>query len=425
MIIHVVQQGETISSIAKIYGKETDRLILENGLINPNNLAVGQTIVIVEAKQVYTVMDGDTLQGIAENNGTSVTQLLRNNPYLLDREYIYPGETIVINYKDEKKANITTNGYVFPFVDLQVLERNLLFLTYLSVYSYSVTSQGDLNDIDDINIINLAKSYGVAPIMVISNERGNGDEDKMIIHNILTNQEVKNNFIENILNVLKRKGYYAVNFNLPYINVEDRESFYDLIMETTKRFHTEGFKVFTTITPTTLELESGLGRGELDYSVLGKNSDGIILLSYDWANPTNIAAELIPFYFIRNLIKHFASILPPEKIMIGHTTIGYMWGMPYVEGVSKGNAISYSNAVLLASQTNSVIQFNSENLSSFYNITNKESFLVIFHDARGLNTYMQTIPEFGLQGLGIWNVMYELPQTFFLINTQFDIINVL
>jgi len=47
--------------------------------------------------------------------------------------------------------------------------------------------------------------------------------------------------------------------------------------------------------------------------------------------------------------------------------------------------------------------------------------MVIFHDARGLNTFIQMIPEFGLQGLAIWNAMYYLPQTFLLINTQYDI----
>ena len=47
MIIHVVQPGETIATIADNYGKPVERIILENGLDDPDNLVVGQTIIIL------------------------------------------------------------------------------------------------------------------------------------------------------------------------------------------------------------------------------------------------------------------------------------------------------------------------------------------------------------------------------------------
>ena len=62
MVIHVVQPGETIFSIAEYYKIPVNRLILENGIINPDNLAVGQTIVIVQPEILYTVQAGDTLE---------------------------------------------------------------------------------------------------------------------------------------------------------------------------------------------------------------------------------------------------------------------------------------------------------------------------------------------------------------------------
>lgn len=57
MDIHVVQPGETIYSIAEKYSVSATRLIQDNGLIEPNNLVVGQTIVIVYPEQVYTVQE--------------------------------------------------------------------------------------------------------------------------------------------------------------------------------------------------------------------------------------------------------------------------------------------------------------------------------------------------------------------------------
>jgi LysM repeat protein len=44
--IHVVQQGETLSEIARMYGVTTDELAQANGLQNPNAISVGQALVI-------------------------------------------------------------------------------------------------------------------------------------------------------------------------------------------------------------------------------------------------------------------------------------------------------------------------------------------------------------------------------------------
>jgi len=338
MIIHVVQQGETIDSIAQMYGIDEDRLIKENGLADQNKLAVGQTILIVHAKQVHTVKEGDTLQSIADQYGITLIQLLRNNSYLLDREFIYPGEMIVIDFEDEKITKIATNGYVFPYVEPKILEKNLLYMTYLSIYSYTISSNGKLNDIDDANIISMAKSYGVAPIMVISNIKEADYEDKELAHNILNNQEIKNNLIENALSVLKKKGYYAVNVNIPYVQTADINLFIEFTLEFAERLHKEGFKAFITITPKTFELHPGKVHEEVDYSRIGQNIDGLVLISYDWAYPSDISAETIPFYYVKNLVEIFSSKISPEKIFIGYTTIGYIYEMPYIEGDSKARA---------------------------------------------------------------------------------------
>lgn len=48
MIIHVVQPGETAYEIALKYGVSVERLILENDIQNPNNLAAGEALAIVK-----------------------------------------------------------------------------------------------------------------------------------------------------------------------------------------------------------------------------------------------------------------------------------------------------------------------------------------------------------------------------------------
>lgn len=98
MEIYIVKHGDNIESIANKYGITVERLITDNGLINPQSLVIGQALVILKPKITYTVMSGDTLESIANINHISLMQLIRNNPFLYDREFIYPGEGLVIQY---------------------------------------------------------------------------------------------------------------------------------------------------------------------------------------------------------------------------------------------------------------------------------------------------------------------------------------
>lgn len=61
MLIHVVEQGETINSIAEKYNTSAQLIIYNNEIQNPNNLVVGQTIVILFPQVIHTVEEGDTV----------------------------------------------------------------------------------------------------------------------------------------------------------------------------------------------------------------------------------------------------------------------------------------------------------------------------------------------------------------------------
>ena len=127
MIIHVVQEGETVNSIAEHYGLSAERLALENGINVSDNITIGETIIILFPEIVYTVQNGDTLYSIASGHNISIMELLRNNPYLAERQYIYPGEVIVNKYDDERIGSISTNGYVYPFININTLKKTLPF----------------------------------------------------------------------------------------------------------------------------------------------------------------------------------------------------------------------------------------------------------------------------------------------------------
>jgi spore germination protein len=425
MIIHVVQPGETIQSIANDYGKSVERLIQENEFVDPDSLIVGQTIVIVYPNQTYTIKEGDTLAGIADAFGVDQMQLLRNNPYLSDREFIYPGEIIVISYEEDKIMEISTNGYAYPFIDINTLKKTLPFLTYLTLFSYSISEDGELDDIDDTDVIQLAKEYGVAPIMLVSILTGNEVEDIEIMHTILGSDEIQNRLTVNILNMIEAKGYYGINMDIQYILPEDRQRYVDFMATLTKQLNEAGYIVNVTITPSTFELITGSIYESTNYAALGQATNYSVLLQYSWGRTYETFLVAIPFSMLRALIENAVTEIPAEKLFNGITSIGYIYQLPYIPCVSSVQTISHENAMQLAREVGARIQFNEFTQSSYFLFGDNNEFLVWFKDARSINETIKLVPEFNLQGIAIWNIMYYLAPMMLLINTQYDIKKVL
>ncbi|EOI4170375.1 LysM peptidoglycan-binding domain-containing protein [Campylobacter jejuni] len=93
---HVVQYGETLSSIATRYSTTYQALASLNGLSNPNMIYAGQVLKVnekVSTTRTYTVRSGDNLSSIASRLGTTYQALAQRNA-LSNPNLIYPGQVL-------------------------------------------------------------------------------------------------------------------------------------------------------------------------------------------------------------------------------------------------------------------------------------------------------------------------------------------
>ncbi len=92
---HVVQYGETLSSIAYQCGTNYQTLAALNGLTNPNLIYPGQILKVNGSvvSNIYTVQYGDNLSSIAAKLGTTYQTLAALNG-LANPNLIYPGQTL-------------------------------------------------------------------------------------------------------------------------------------------------------------------------------------------------------------------------------------------------------------------------------------------------------------------------------------------
>jgi spore germination protein len=428
MIIHVVQPGETIYDIAAVYNVSVNRLIEENGVINPENLVVGQTIVIAYPDQVYIAREGDTLDSIAREFGVTRMQLLRNNPFLSDRNIIYQGESIIISY--ETQGSVSINGYAYPFIDRNILGKTLPFLTYLTIFNYRTVEGGEIVGSDETEVIQIAKDYGVAPLMSLSTLNYQGIGSIEVINSILYDEETLEFHIDNILSILRERGYYGLNISLVSLNPQNRLAYENFITKLSLRLKAEGYILFITITPRGIISINELSYEKVDYTVFGQEADYLQILSYGWGSAVGPPSATTPAYLTNILLENAITMIPPEKLYSGISVIAYNWQSPYIIGISRANALTTDAAIELALLTGSTILFEERSQAPYYEYYTPTAgtqvrHTVWFSDARTIDSLMKFVPKFGIQGTGIWNIMSYFDQMWLVINSQYGINKVL
>jgi LysM repeat protein len=103
---HLVQPGENLYRIGLQYGLTVDQLLAANNLANPDQVYVGQTLIIPAsgttpstassvAGGIHVVQAGETLYSISLQYGLSVAALAATN-HLLNPSQIYTGQVLTL-----------------------------------------------------------------------------------------------------------------------------------------------------------------------------------------------------------------------------------------------------------------------------------------------------------------------------------------
>ena len=129
VIYYTVQEGDTLSSIAKRYGVSVKELEKINGLADSNLIYPGEVLKIYPKEKreerkkegskfysTYIVMSGDTLSSIAIKFHTTVDELVKLND-ISNPNLIYPGEIIKVpSVKRGASKSISSKEYIKTYI---------------------------------------------------------------------------------------------------------------------------------------------------------------------------------------------------------------------------------------------------------------------------------------------------------------------
>ncbi len=426
MIIHVVRPGENVYNIARLYRVPVSGIVDSNELENPNQLVVGQTLVIPQGVRRHRVAPGESIYSIARDYRITVNSILDANPQITNPAQISPGQIITIPPSTKKLGSIDVNGYTFPNIDREVLEKTLPYLTYLSIFSYEVKPDGSLTSIEDEQLIEAARAANVAPLMVITNLEEGGGFSSELARSILTNEEAQNNLINNIIENLKAKNYYGLDIDFEYIYPEDRKAYNDFLRKITERLRGLGYHVTTALAPKISADQEGLLYEAHDYPVHGALADNVIPMTYEWGYTYGPPLAVAPVDEVKKVLDYAVTAIPSEKILLGIPNYGYDWTLPYQEGTA-AKTISNVGAVDLARREGAVIKYDPKAEAPYFNYFDDQGkeHVVWFDDARSIEAKLELIDQYKLGGGSYWTIGKYFPQNWAVLRSLYDVEKVL
>lgn len=416
MEIYVVKQGDTLTGIANQYGVSVDRLAYDNEIAG-QSLAVGQALLILIPEVIYEVQNGDTLASIAEQFNTTVLQLVRNNSYLLNTDFLLPGRQLVIQYEDSINREIEVFGYAYAFIKDDILKETCLYIHELLPFSYGYNEDGTLIPMNDDYLLVIANQFGNRKRMVLTPLDRYERFNNQLVVRLLTDNEMKNTLLENVLRTMEDKGYEALDIDFEFIPGEYREAYVAFINETRIRLNELGYLVSVAVPPKIADDQPGLLYEGIDYQGIGEAANSVFLMTYEWGYKYGPPMAIAPIPSVRRVLDYAVSVIPVSKIDMGIPNYAYDWPLPFVRGETEAETIGNVEAIRRALLYGAEILYDEVSMAPyFYYTINETSHVVWFEDIRSIQAKYDLIEEYGFHGGGYWNLMREFRQNWLYVN---------
>ena len=405
--------------IAQRYGVTTASLIQLNQIDNPSFISIGQRLRI--PVDFHIVKSGETLWSISVQYGVPVQDIARVNQ-ITNPALIRPGQRLII--PDKLKPMIEVNAYTIRFdqTGQQTLREVGDYLTYVTPFSYAAQEDGSISQPKETELLTVARAEKVSPLLTLTNFKA-GEFSSDTARAIFVNNEVQETLLNNIVGVMRSKGYSGLNIDFEYIYPEDREHYNSFLRKVVSRLHPLGYSVSTAVAPKLRREQKGLLYEAHDYKAHGEIVDFVVIMTYEWGWSGGPPMAVAPISEVRKVLQYALTEMPKEKIVMGMPLYGYDWTLPWKYGNPWAKTLSPQAAVQLAAGKGVAIQFDGPSQSPFFHYRDEQGkeHVVWFEDARSVKAKYELVKELNIRGVSYWVLGNPFPQNWLVLSDYFRI----
>ncbi len=237
----------------------------------------------------------------------------------LGAHVVWDGATQAVHINSQvNKSPKESWGFYVDYQSLGSLQNNLDKVSAVLPFSYTVSGDGSVQE-----KVFFAQGYELA--------RGNGipvyavifQNDKQTLHELLSSEESRANFIESVYGVLANRQYQGVNLDFEGVSAEDRDNYTALVKGLHHRLSPEGYKLSLSV-PAKIHDNFSWQKG-YDYQALGEAVDYLVLMAYDQHYSGGEPGPVAALGWVERVASYAASQVASEKIILGLGLYGYDW----------------------------------------------------------------------------------------------------
>lgn len=480
MEIYVIQPGDTLFGISRRYGVSLTAILNLNELSDPEQLVIGQAILIPGPPPrplQYTIVTGDSLYRLANIFNTSVTRIAQTNnipnPGLIqtgtiltipdwfqvsyivrpeDTLYIIAGRFNVPLNLLIKVNQISNPALIFAGQMLNIpqrpsqigkpishtlayfqltnpsgLRRSLTaispYITYGAVFHFPVAVDGSITILNNAaQVVDILKDFNIRPLIVITNWSPTGF-DPELARTILSDSAVKAKVIVNVSSLVKQFGSAGINVDFENMYPGDRPLFTNFIRELAAALKPQGFLTVVSVAPKSSNLANAPWVGAFDYAAIGSAADLVFFMTYEWGWIGGPPMAVSPINQVRRVLNYGVSLIPAAKILQGVPFYGYNWPLPHTPD-RPATPLNLVNVYPLAYHYHVIINYDLASESPWFRYHDEQGaeHEVWFDDARSIEAKYRLSRNLNLHGVGWWtylNEPYGFPQNWPLLEDMF------
>ena len=370
---------------------------------------------------LHIVKQGDTLSSIARMHDTTASALAAANQ-LADGNKLPVGQALIVPPYGAPSRSITVNGYALPGISDTALYGALPYLTYLTPFAYRARADGSLSELQDSSLIRQAYANDVASMMAVSNQKDDGGFDTAIGHAILTDMAAQGRLIQNVLTTLEQNSYMALNVDFEYLPETDAQAYADFLARLRQRLMPGGYLLSAALAPKTGPEQTGLLYTAHDYEAIGAICDFVILMTYEWGYTYGPPQAVAPIGPVRQVLEYATSVMPSRKVLMGMPNYGYNWTLPF-DRSRPARSVALADAPRLAYDSLADIRFDQESMAPYFQFydSNGTEHIVWFDDPRSIMARLELVNTYNLGGVSYWTINRLYRPGFIILSSMFYI----
>lgn len=414
MKIHTVERGESIRSVAELYGVPESRILFENELDPHRKLYHGQTLIIGEPTCTDSVRGGDTLERIAKRNDTDVLTMLQNNPHLAAAGLL-PSQPLNIAYDRKENRYIPVHAYSGT-AEETILRKRLPLVSVLSVQNAALLQSGRVQLLECApRLAALAREYRTLPILCIEATDAYGRHDTGATVQILSSPNLTERFIRSTLEAVKAGGFAGAELLIMPVPAGDGGRLTELLLALAGRFEECGLYLLAPWLSNLPQTDS-MVENRMDIA------DFVPIRNYLFDDSQN-ASPAAPLDRIEAALA--ADFVPKyaKKLLLGIPSFGIDYTQA-AAGYRKRAVPAEQICRTLAAPPD--VHFDETTQTPFAVYTEDAYHCPVGHklcyeDARSLAAKLAVVEKNGLSGISICSLAYDTPVLWQLLNQTYKV----